>query len=431
MGDRIAVVGGGITGLSLAYRLIKHGHRVTVYDGAPSLGGLSVSADFGDFTWDRYYHVIAGSDQTLLDLIDEIGLGDEVRWQTTRQGIFIDGKVRSLVGPMDLLRLPGLSIVDKFRLGLLALRGHRPCSDRELDSTTSADWVRKRCGERAYQRFWAPLLRSKLGDAATTTAARFIHATLTRLHSARGSSNKEQFGYVVGGYRRILSTLEQQLLEHGAELRANSPVKSVRADDRGTIVETGVTSERYQRVVVTLPNTHLANVVEDLEPSEKQRLSATPYLGTVCTVAVGKTPLSGHYILNLTDEQLSITGIIEMTAVVDKDQTAGHTLVYLPRYAVTDSPIFKQSDEQLAESALNDLRRVFPQADNDWLLSHKVQRARLIQPIPIAGGESHAPPREVVPGRVYCVSNAQMPPGTLNNNDCIAHATQAAASLLG
>ena len=214
-------------------------------------------------------------------------------------------------------------------------------------------------------------------------------------------------------------------------MRANSPVKSVRADDRGSIVETGVTSERYQRVVVTLPNTHLANVVEDLEPSEKQRLSATPYLGTVCTVAVGKTPLSGHYILNLTDEQLSITGIIEMTAVVDKDQTAGHTLVYLPRYAVTDSPIFKQSDEQLAESALNDLRRVFPQADNDWLLSHKVQRARLIQPIPIAGGESHAPPREVVPGRVYCVSNAQMPPGTLNNNDCIAHATQAAASLLG
>ena len=431
MNGGTAVVGGGITGLSLAYRLVKQGQRVTVYDGAPTIGGLSAATHFGDFTWDRFYHVIAGSDRALLDLIEEIGLGSEVRWQATRQGIFIDGEVRSLVGPLDLLRLPGLSLLDKFRLGLLALRGHHPRPDHELDFTTAADWLRQRCGDRACQRFWLPLLRSKLGDAATTAAARFIHATLARLHSARGANNKEQFGYVIGGYRRILSVLEQRLIEAGAELRANTPVTSVRANGSATIVETAASIVKHERAVVTLPNTPLANIADDLSPAEKQRLGSTPYLGTACTIAIGKTPLSGHYILNLTDEQLSITGIIEMTAIIDKSQTAGHTLVYLPRYAVTDSPIFAQTDEQLAERALQDLRRVFPHTGNGWLLHHEVQRAGMIQPIPIAGAESHAPPREVVPGRVYCVSNAQLPPGALNNNDCIAHATNAAEDLLG
>jgi protoporphyrinogen oxidase len=118
-----------------------------------------------------------------------------------------------------------------------------------------------------------------------------------------------------------------------------------------------------------------------------------------------------------------------MTAVVDPARTAGSTLVYLPRYEVADSPLFGEPDEVLAQQALADLHRVFPATMRNWQLGHVVHRARLIQPIPMAGVPAAVPPREVVPGRIYCVSNAQLPGGALNNNDCVALATRAAPAI--
>ena len=54
----IGIVGGGILGLSLAFYLQKRGHEVAVYERNSYLGGLASSFDYGDFVWDRFYHVI-------------------------------------------------------------------------------------------------------------------------------------------------------------------------------------------------------------------------------------------------------------------------------------------------------------------------------------------------------------------------------------
>jgi hypothetical protein len=141
--------------------------------------------------------------------------------------------------------------------------------------------------------------------------------------------------------------------------------------------------------------------------------------------------LSPNYILNLCDDALAITGVIESTNVVDAgEQTAGHTLVYLPRYAVAESSAFGADDAAVSARALADLRRIFPIADERWLLRSAVHRARWIQPIPMAGAAPVAPPRVVVPGRVFCVNNAQLPACVLNNDDCIGLARAAAPAVL-
>jgi phytoene dehydrogenase-like protein len=72
----VGIIGGGMLGLGLASQLEKSGHRVTVFEAAPTLGGLAAADGIGDVTWDRFYHVTLLSDSYLRELLEEIGLGD-------------------------------------------------------------------------------------------------------------------------------------------------------------------------------------------------------------------------------------------------------------------------------------------------------------------------------------------------------------------
>ena len=73
-GRRVAILGGGITGLTSAFYLLREGADVTVFESRPQLGGLATYFNFGKFSWDKFYHCILTSDQPLLQLIDDLGL---------------------------------------------------------------------------------------------------------------------------------------------------------------------------------------------------------------------------------------------------------------------------------------------------------------------------------------------------------------------
>ncbi len=90
----------------------------------------------------------------------------------------------------------------------------------------SASWS----GRATFQRFWLPLLRAKLGESWTRSNAAFIWATIQRLYAARRSGlKKEMFGYVPGGYARVLERFADVLTERGVDLRCSSPVERSRA----------------------------------------------------------------------------------------------------------------------------------------------------------------------------------------------------------
>src|SRR5579859_5524169 len=100
---RIAIVGGGISGLTSAYYLLRAGCDVTLYEAQDTLGGLSASFDYGPFQWDRFYHCILTSDQALLGLLDDLELTDALRWQATEVGFYSRGELHTMTRPSDLL----------------------------------------------------------------------------------------------------------------------------------------------------------------------------------------------------------------------------------------------------------------------------------------------------------------------------------------
>jgi protoporphyrinogen oxidase len=56
---KIAIIGGGISGLASAYELMKDKHEVVVYESDADIGGIASSFDFkGEFI-ERYYHSVS------------------------------------------------------------------------------------------------------------------------------------------------------------------------------------------------------------------------------------------------------------------------------------------------------------------------------------------------------------------------------------
>ena len=87
-----AVIGGGMLGLSTAWRLMQRGQAVTVFEASPTVGGLTSSWRIGDVTWDRFYHVTLLSDLYLRGLLRELELEENIDWVQTRTGFYSGGK---------------------------------------------------------------------------------------------------------------------------------------------------------------------------------------------------------------------------------------------------------------------------------------------------------------------------------------------------
>jgi protoporphyrinogen oxidase len=430
-GQRWGVVGGGMLGMTLALWLRDRGHEVSIIEAGDELGGLASAWQVGDVTWDRHYHVILSSDLHLLALLDRLGLTDDLRWVETRTGVLSGGELYSVSNAIEYLKFPPLGITDKLRMAWTILYGSRVRDWRSLEQIPVETWLRRHSGDRVFEKFWLPLLRSKLGDNYRRTSAAFIWTTIQRLYAARRSGlKKEMFGYVTGGYDRIINRFVDELEARDVEIRLGSRVSGINAVEEGITVEVGDETIEFDRVVVTTPAPLAGRIIGGLGDSERTAMNEVDYQGVVCASMLTDRGLGGFYVTNITDEA-PFTGVIEMSALVDRSEFGDLHLTYLPRYTAPGDDILTLSDEQVEERFVESLRGMFPGFEHSNVKAFRVSRVPHVFPIPTIGYSSRVPPMETsVPG-VYFVSSAQILNGTLNVNETLQLAARALPVLTG
>jgi protoporphyrinogen oxidase len=425
---RWGVVGGGMLGMTLALRLARAGHDVVLFEGGPVLGGLASTWQLGPVRWDRHYHVTLMSDTWLRNLLAELDLEDEIRWVETRTGCYSDGRLYSVSNTVEFLRFPVLGIVDKIRLGATIFYASKIRDWERLEGIHVEDWLIRWSGRRTFERFWLPLLRAKLGDNYRQTSAAFIWAVIQRLYAARRSGmKKEMFGYVAGGYARILERFGQVVGEL-VDLRLNSRVSSIASGPGGIrVTQPDGTDEVFDRVVVTAPAPVAAGIVEGLSAPEMARLRGIDYQGIVCASLLLTRPLADYYVTNITDAGMPFTGVIEMTALVDPQEFGGHSLVYLPRYVTAHDEFLKLDDEDVEKQFLDALECMYPHFDRSDVVAFQLSRVRHVLPIPRLHYSQGVPPITTsVPG-LFLVNSTQIVNGTLNVNETVQLAERAAS----
>jgi|SRR5712664_654067 len=431
--QHVGILGGGITGLTAAFYLLRAGHRVTVLEGRSQVGGLATYFDFGPFHWDKFYHCILTSDRPLLQLIDDLGLTSEMRWTETKVGFYTGKGFYSMTTTMDFLRFPELSLWEKFRLGLGVLRTSRIKDGKELESIPIAQWLIQIFGRGNYEKMWEPLLKCKLGACREEASAAFIWATIFRLYSTRekGASQKERLGYVRGGYRVVFSRLRDEITRMGGIIQTETPVEQVEAlHDGGAHVRTGRETIHFDKVIATAPSHIVERIAPTLSPDYRQKLKEVKYLGMVCVVLVLKRSLTPFYVTNLTDHNVPFTGVIEMTNLISQEETFGRHLVYLPKYTAPGDVLFEASDDEVWGVFQKAFRRMFPDLEEDDIERRFVFRERLVQPLPVLHYSDRVPPmRTSIPG-VFLANTTQIINSTLNNNEMVKIARKAVEMLL-
>lgn len=420
--SHFGIVGGGLLGLTLALRLAQRGQRVTLLEAADHVGGLADAWQLGDVTWDRHYHVTLLSDTHLRDILRELDLDDEMRWVETRTGFLVDGKLVSMSNSLEFLRFPSLGLLDKLRLGWTIWHASRERDWQALEQVPVADWLVRHSGRRTFERIWLPLLKAKLGDAWRRTSAAFIWSTIQRMYAARRTGLKrEMFGYLAGGgYARMLAAFRRRLEGLGVEIQCGYRVEQVERDDVGQLTVTPTTGDplRFDRVVVTTATPIAARMCTQLTTAEAERLEGVEYLGILCASVLLRKPLANYYVTNITDPS-PFTGVIEMTALVDPEEFGGRTLVYLPKYATADDPLWTKSDEEVREQFLTALARLYPAFSVDDVLAFRLSRVRHVFALSTVDYSRRVPATETsIPG-LYVVTSAQIVNGTLNVNETV------------
>ena len=457
--SKIAIVGSGFLGLTLALRLAESGASVTVFESASEIGGLASAWQIGDVVWDKHYHVTLLSDSYTRKIVEEIGLGDDFNWIETKTGFYSGGRLFSMSNTLEFLRFPPLDLFSKFRLGATIFYASRVKDWRSLEKISVEDWLTKLSGKKTFEKMWKPLLKAKLGEAYRETSAAFIWATIQRMYAARNSGlKKEMFGYVRGGYARVLERFGEHLSEKGVEIRLNEKIERIEKSGDGKIEifpakaqrgkeeiypqlsadahrlkkgseaiavadiisqdQRPKTKDRFDQVILTCPSNVAAKICPQLTENEKQKLENIKYQGIVCASVLMKKSLSDFYVINITDET-PFTGIIEMTALVDKAEFGGNALVYLPKYVAPDDELFEKTDAEIEEAFLNALEKMYPHFDRKDVLAFKISRVRHVFPLPTLNYSENVPGVKTSLENVFIVNSAQITNGTLNVNETV------------
>jgi len=417
----VVVIGAGFTGLSAAWELARRGVAVTVLEADPEVGGLAGTFEVQGERLEKFYHHWFTNDAHVNDLVRELGVADRVVYRPTRTGMYFANTVFRMSSPADVLRFTPLGVLDRLRLGILALRARGVKEWHPLEDLTAKEWLIRLGGREVYRVVWEPLLNGKFGPFASSISAVWFWNKLKLRGGSRDRTGAEMLAYYRGGFAALADRLAEEVVRLGGVIRTGEPAVALQVRDG---VVTGVRTTRDvvegNAVLATTALPIFADLVAPhVDESYVKRLRSIDYLANVCLVLELDRSLSSTYWLNVNDPGFPFVGVIEHTNFEPASTYGGRHIVYLSKYLPEDADLFRMSDDEVVDYCVPYLERMFPEFRRDWILGAHVWRARFSQPIVVRHYSELIPEVETPVAGLYLSTMAQVYPEDRGTNYAI------------
>lgn len=424
---KVGVIGGGISGLCVAYHLEKAGFQPVVFESSSKLGGVGSYFKHKEYILDCFYHTILESDFDLLELIQDLRAQEEIIWKNAEMGFYVNDKLYSLNTPIDLLRFGALSFLERIRAGLAALYITKIKSNPEdLDNILAQDWLLKLYGTSVYNRLWVALLKAKFGEHYDKIPAYWVWSLINREKNGRSSDIR---GYLKGGYPGIVDKLSVAIEKGGGEIYTNTPVNCLHADNLTTIIETNKGTEKFSAIISTIPVPALVKIAKG-EWIKSISVSDIEYQGVVVALIITHKSLSRFYWTPVIHNEFAFQGIVETSQVIPPQQMGGRHLIYLMNYCSANSKVYNKPDEAIKKDAIDGLKKLYPEFCLKDVEEVYVFRTPYVEPVWTLDYLKRLPLPRVGTSKVYLCTTAQAYPSITSWNTCIELAKKTVSSFV-
>lgn len=326
----VAVIGGGISGLALAYDLKRYGRRVAVLERQAHAGGNAVSERIGGFLMEHGPSTINAASTVAADFSRELGLDPErcdLGARVRRRYLVKRGALQGLPAhPLGMFTSSYLSLWARLRmLAEIAV----PCrSDTDASSEeTVAQFCTRRFGREFTERVMDPLIGGLYAGCAAELSVSAVFPRLVDLERrfgsiTRGALHRRRTGGRMPGsrlfsWRTGLGAMPKALSSDlGEAVRTGIAVRCVQPVPGGFVVDAGSAGKLRARTVVLATQPHVAaQLLEDVDQGAAAAaggISAPP----IAVVFLGyrrnqvEHPLDGLGFLTPVRERRAVTGAL-------------------------------------------------------------------------------------------------------------------------
>ena len=416
---RVAIVGGGYTGLTAGYELARGGHEVEIFEMAQALGGQARTFPVAQTCLEAFYHHLFLSDRDILSLAEELGLAHRIAWIPSKVGVLYGGRIYPFSTPLDLLRFRPLAPWNRLRLGLVILYLQHTRNWRAFERTTADAWIPRWAGRQAYEVLWRSLLSGKFGDAYRRVSMAWFWGKVFLRGGSRRGLGPERLGYPQGSFQVLTDALADRIRLHGGRIRTGVPVRRVQIEEgraRALLLGDGTQAGPFDAVVATVPSPAFLEMVPELPEAYARLVAEVRYQVALCLVLQLRRPLSHIYWLNISDPESPFVGAIEHTNYIPPETYGGRHLLYLTNYLAPGHPYLGCTKEELLAHYLPGIRRINPAFTPEWVEALWLFQDPGAQPVVTPNDSQRIPPhRTPIPG-LYLANTTQIYPEDRGTN---------------
>jgi len=366
----VAVIGGGLAGISAGCALADAGYHVRLFERRPFLGGRASSYELpgtGEVV-DNCQHVLLGCCTNLIDFYKRLGVENQIRWYNEITFLLPGGRssvMRPSAYPAPMHSGPSflassvLDLKDKLAISraLLALMPSLPADN----GMNFQSWLlRHGQTKQAIDRFWAPVLISALNDELDRVSVHY--AALVFRDSFLKSAEAGRMGVPAVPLSQLYGEAAAYIEARGGEVNLRAPVDSIRADEESVHISVGGKEVRAEYAVLATPFNRVQKLLPDtpeLKPLREQarHFDSSPITGIHLWFDREITPLEHAVLLERT-----IQWMFQKSKILNTRRESGEQGSYLELVVSSSKALVDKSRQEIIDLAMRELAEFFPAA---------------------------------------------------------------------